>query len=122
MTPAIDLTAGDPLDAQIGHAAGVPASTRWRRMHRAALGLSATRVPLFLMLAAGALLGPRGAAVLSPARGVAAHSGTSAASAPTTFCSHARSLWSLGSRRSRRIAHDDSAWRPPTATSGPTTA
>src|SRR5689334_17479225 len=35
-------------------------------MHRAALGLSATRVPLFLMLAAGALLGPHGAAVLTP--------------------------------------------------------
>jgi hypothetical protein len=67
MTPAIDLTAGDPLDAQIAHAAGAPPSTRWRRMHRAALGLSATRVPLFLMLAAGALLGPRGAAVLTPA-------------------------------------------------------
>jgi hypothetical protein len=66
VTPAIDLTSGDPLDAQIAHTAGAPPSTRWRRMHRAALGLSATRVPLFLMLAAGALLGPRGAAVLSP--------------------------------------------------------
>jgi hypothetical protein len=66
VTPAIDLTAGDPLDAQIAHAAGAPPSTRWRRMHRAALGLSATRVPLFLMLAAGALLGPRGSAVLPP--------------------------------------------------------
>jgi hypothetical protein len=66
VTQAIDLTAGDPLDARLGNAAGAPPSTRWRRLHRAALGLSATRVPLFLMVAAGALLGPQGAAVLSP--------------------------------------------------------
>jgi len=64
--PAIDIDAGDPLDAQIAPALGAPPPSRFRRMYRAALGLSATRVPLFLMLAAGALLGPEGAAILAP--------------------------------------------------------
>ena len=51
-----------------------------------------------------------------------AYSCMSAASAPTTFCSHARSLSSGGRRRSRRIAQLHSSWREPTATSGPTIA
>src|SRR5262249_26039385 len=54
------------LDAQIAPTAGAPPSSRFRRMYRAALGLSATRVPLFLMLTAGALLRPPGGAVLPP--------------------------------------------------------
>jgi len=66
VTPALDLAASDPLDAQMPLAASAPPPSRFRRMYRAALGLSATRVPLFLMLAAGALLGPRGVAILAP--------------------------------------------------------
>ena len=50
------------------------------------------------------------------------YSWRSAASAPTTFCSHARSESSRGRRRSRRVDQLDSSWRAPTATSGPTIA
>jgi hypothetical protein len=66
VTPAVDVAAGDPLDAQMPLAVSSPPPSRFRRMYRAALGLSATRVPLFLMLAAGALLGPRGVAIIAP--------------------------------------------------------
>jgi len=66
VTPAVDVAAGDPLDAQMPLAVGSSPPSRFRRMYRAALGLSATRVPLFLMLAAGVLLGPQGIAILAP--------------------------------------------------------
>jgi hypothetical protein len=66
VTPAIDVTAADPLDAQLAPAARAVRPARWRRMHRAALGFSATRVPVFVLVGAGVLLGPHGIAILTP--------------------------------------------------------
>jgi hypothetical protein len=65
VTQPLDFTATDPLDGEMARAAGVPRPTGRHRLHRAALGLAATRIPVVLTLAAGAWLGPHGIALLT---------------------------------------------------------